>query len=173
MKETLCELLDRIKRDKLDIWICVDAEALKTAHGYNSDIPETIKVACFNGTVVLMFKNGEFVNIIGGDTIQFMMNAPENTETYWSVSYEGSKPMKMYDRFKGKFGKYGGASSVVMQSIDDIKQMYANEEGFEEHMKLLQESGVFGDKILPEDKKFIDKFLKSTKEEKGTKNNGR
>ena len=171
----LHEFLDKIKREKLNAWICVDAEALKTAHGYNSDIPETIKVACFNGTVVLMFKNGEFVNTIGGDTIQFMMNTPENTETYWSVSYEGTKTMKMCDRFKGKFGKYGGVCSIVMQSIDNIKQMYANEneEGFEEHMKLLQESGVFGDKILPEDKEFIDKFLKSTKEEKGAKNNGR
>ena len=71
--------------------------------------------------------------------------------------------------------KYSGVCSIVMQSIDNIKQMYANEneEGFEEHMKLLQESGVFGDKILPEDKEFIDKFLKSTKEEKGAKNNGR
>lgn len=98
----LHEFLDKIKREKLNVWICVDTEALKTIHDYNSDIPETIKVACFNGTVVLMFKNGEFINIIGGDTIQFMMNAPENTETYWSVSYEGSKPMKMYDRFKDR-----------------------------------------------------------------------
>lgn len=160
----LHEFLNKIKREKLNAWICVDDKSLKIAHDYDPDIPETIKVACFNGTVVLMFKNGEFVNIIGGDTIQFMMNAPENTETYWSVSYEGSKVMKMCDRFKEKFSKYGGACSIVMQSIDDIKQMYANEEGFEEHMKLLQESSAFGDKILPEDKEFIDNLLKDGKE---------
>lgn len=120
----LHEFLDKIKREKLNVWICVDDKSLKIAHDCNPDIPETIEAICFNGTVVLMFKNGEFVNIIGGDTIQFMMNAPKDTETYSAVSWEESESMKMRDRFKHKLdipSKYGGAVSIVIQNIDDME----------------------------------------------------
>ena len=120
----LHELLDKIKREKLNVWICVDDKSLKIAHDYDPDIPEIIEAICFNGTVVLMFKNGEFVNIIGGDTIQFMMNAPKDTETYSTVSWEESEFMKMRDRFKHKLdipSKYGRAVSIVIQNIDDME----------------------------------------------------
>lgn len=148
-KQQLCSLLDEIKREKLNVRICVDSEYLKAAHEYDPDIPKSIDALYISGTVVLFFKEGEFRNIIGGDTFQIMMYTPKGTETHWFTT------------------------PIVIQNIDDIKQMYANEEGFEEHMKLLQESDIFGDKILPKNKEFIDKFLKSTKEEKGAKNNGR
>lgn len=82
-KQQLCSLLDEIKREKLNVRICVDSEYLKAAHEHDPDIPKSIDALYISGTVVLFFKEGEFRNIIGGDTFPIMMYTPKSTETYW------------------------------------------------------------------------------------------